>query len=139
MKIKNNKQRGFTLVELIVVIVIIAILAAISVASYSKNIGKARKNTCKHNRETICEALRIRSSADGGLSVESIEEELDRMGYHIDSESKLGITYGDICSANGNISIVIDKNIITLECDIHTNEDDLIRFIDSVDVVVGDN
>ena len=38
----NNKRRGFTLLELIMVIVIIGVLAALAVPQYSKMVEKAR-------------------------------------------------------------------------------------------------
>lgn len=40
---KNNKKRGFTLVELIVVLVILAVLAALLIPSPTGYIDKARK------------------------------------------------------------------------------------------------
>ena len=40
---KNNKKRGFTLVELIVVLVILAVLAALLIPSLTGYIDKARK------------------------------------------------------------------------------------------------
>lgn len=129
-----HKNKGFTLIELIVVIVILAVITAIALGGYSKYIGMARKNTCKANRESICEALRVRSSADGGLSVSSIEDELDKMGYHIDHETGKGLAYGDICLANGNVSININKNIVTITCDIHNTEEDKVTFKDSLDI-----
>lgn len=35
MKLKNNTQKGFTIVELLIVVVVIAILAAITIVSYN--------------------------------------------------------------------------------------------------------
>lgn len=40
---KNNKRRGFTLVELIVVLVILAILAALLIPALTGYIDKAKK------------------------------------------------------------------------------------------------
>lgn len=42
-KMKNNKKKGFTLVELIVVLVILAILAALLIPALTKYIDKAKE------------------------------------------------------------------------------------------------
>ena len=52
---KNNK--GFTLVELMVVVVILGILVAIAVPVYNSVTGTAEANACKANQRTIESAI----------------------------------------------------------------------------------
>mgnify|MGYP001156506909 FL=1 len=62
---KNNK--GFTLVELMVVVVILGILVAIAVPVYNSVTGTAEANACKANQRTIESAI-MQWYADGSNS-----------------------------------------------------------------------
>ena len=53
MKRFHNRQKGFTLIELMIVILIIAILVAIAVPVYLAATNSAKKRTCQSNLRTI--------------------------------------------------------------------------------------
>ena len=56
-KLNNNKKKGFTLVELIVVLVILAILAALLIPALTGYIDKAReKNIIAETRQAVMAA-----------------------------------------------------------------------------------
>ena len=56
-KLKNNKKKGFTLVELIVVLVILAILAALLIPALTGYIDKAKeKSITAETRQTVMAA-----------------------------------------------------------------------------------
>lgn len=57
MKIKEEK--GFTLIEIMVVLVILGVLAAISVPVYSNYVRKAKLNEAISNVEAVANAIRI--------------------------------------------------------------------------------
>jgi prepilin-type N-terminal cleavage/methylation domain-containing protein len=65
-----KKDRGFTIVELLIVIVIIAILAAITIVAYNGIQTRANASTAKANAESIqkvVEAYAADDSAGNGL------------------------------------------------------------------------
>jgi type IV pilus assembly protein PilA len=51
-----KKNRGFTLIELMVVVAIVAILAAIAIPNYLKFVSKTRRAEVKYNLEAIYKA-----------------------------------------------------------------------------------
>ena len=59
-KLKENKKKGFTLVELIVVLVILAILAALLIPALTKYIDKAKnKSIVAETRQAVTGAAEI--------------------------------------------------------------------------------
>ena len=66
LKNRAKSNKGFTLVELIVVIVILAILIGVSVSGYSKYIGQSKLNTDVQNAETIRAAV-VNAQAETGV------------------------------------------------------------------------
>ena len=53
----NRRQKGFTLIELMIVILIIAILVAIAVPVYLAATNSAKRRTCQSNLRTIDSAI----------------------------------------------------------------------------------
>jgi general secretion pathway protein G len=55
--VKRKRQRGFTLIELIVVVTIIGILAAVAVANVRNMQRKARESALKHDLHVMRKAI----------------------------------------------------------------------------------
>ena len=60
-----KNERGFTIMELLVVIVIIGVLAAIGVPAYQNMTKKAKDTACEANRRTISTAVGMYYAENG--------------------------------------------------------------------------
>lgn len=73
---RTNNQKGFTLVELMVVVVIIGILVAIAVPVY-KNIQKtAQASACKASQRTILSVIEVYKAEHNGTAPTNIQTDL---------------------------------------------------------------
>jgi len=71
---RNNK--GFTLVELMIVVVIIGVLIAIAVPIYNNSTASAEANACKANQRTIEAAIMQWRAANNSTSYPDNWDEL---------------------------------------------------------------
>lgn len=59
IKKKENKDKGFTLVELVIVVAILAILVGILAPQYTKYVEKSRKTADLHNLDNVVNAIKV--------------------------------------------------------------------------------
>ncbi|MFZ2125276.1 MAG: prepilin-type N-terminal cleavage/methylation domain-containing protein, partial [Candidatus Saccharimonadales bacterium] len=67
----KQKERGFTIVELLVVIVVIGILAAITIVSYSGITARANTQANKSNANSVIQAAQVVYANTGAYPVTS--------------------------------------------------------------------
>ena len=110
-KLKDNKKKGFTLVELIVVLVILAILAALLIPALTGYINKAKeKSIVAETRQVVMAAQTIADEQYGTISLG------DETGATDDKTSSSTITIAakDIAElaevSAGNIKTVTGKD-----------------------------
>jgi prepilin-type N-terminal cleavage/methylation domain-containing protein len=71
---KNLLQKGFTLVELLVVIVILGILAAVVVFAVGGSTDKAKTNSCKAEKNTVESAVEAYRASTGALPPNGVSD-----------------------------------------------------------------
>ena len=107
MKKKNNK--GFTLVELIIVIVILGILAAVAVPAYSRYITRANEAADVAALDSIKTAAIAACAKRGQVSAISVSTNTDT-----------GAVTGVTATVGGNSIVLVGENAATEASDYST-------------------
>lgn len=108
-KIKRN--RGFSLVELIIVIAIIASLTAIIVPTYLVYVSKARQTTCQANRASLEKVLKIEMTDKDYATLQD--------AYNAKTAAEPEWASQFVCPAGGKISAMRNEVI----CSKHSSPD----------------
>lgn len=104
-----NNQRGFTLVELMIVVLIIGILVAIAIPVYNSTQKKAKETACKANIRMIKSAIVQKELATEGNLPDELN--LTDLEEYFEQTPK--------CPDNGDYKITINTNgKHTVECSI---------------------
>lgn len=90
-----RNQKGFTLMELMIVIVIIGVLAAIGVPAYNNYVKSAKEKACAANVSVIQNALYIAAaeSSVGDIDDVTLDDAADNLTGGVLPTCPLGGTY----------------------------------------------
>ena len=102
-KKKNNK--GFTLVELVIVIAIIAILVGLLAPQYTKYVEKTRKSADASNMDEMVKAVQV-YAADGEKEVPEVKEATIVLGKKgVTANTKLQTALNEYCPDYKNMKL----------------------------------
>jgi len=73
LKMLKNNEKGFSLVELMVVVVIIGVLVAIAIPVYNRTTDRAEKGACHANQRMI-EGAASQHAMNTGSSINDVDE-----------------------------------------------------------------
>jgi type II secretion system protein G len=91
----KKQDKGFTLVELLIVIVILGILATVTVFAVTGITGRGKETACKADRKTLATALESYAADTGGYptSATTWQADLQSAGLLSDSSASTNFTY----------------------------------------------
>ena len=113
----RNKRgnKGFSLIELIVVVAIMAVLVGVLAPAYLRYVEKTRKQTCYWNMDNVVREVQLRAFSDPDFMEELVTEAAD--GEVLDYIRTTDIVV-PTCPSRGDYSMVFDTNdgTLTMTC-----------------------
>jgi type IV pilus assembly protein PilA len=110
----KRDQRGFTLMELMIVIVIIGVLAAIGVPAYKNYVSDAKNSACEANKRAIETAAGMYWMEEGtALTVEDTAASGGGLETYLTNVTEIRCPWD---KASGYKVVIAENNSITVTC-----------------------
>lgn len=123
----NKKNKGFTLIEIIIAVAILAILIGIAVPMILGHVNKTKRVVCESNIQTLRDTFMLRIAELDGSGENSTWNQIFKdviTGEGFNGKEESANTYSGLCPSGGRYTIAADesKARLTISCDIHGSE-----------------
>lgn len=105
---KQTKQRGFTIVELLIVVVIIAILAAITIVAYNGIQARANTSAAQSAANTLMKKIEAYNAINTGYPKTTTSVASDLSGDTTTTLAGTGILIGTPTSGTGKTTMKVE-------------------------------
>jgi len=92
-KIKSSSERGFTIVELLIVIVVIGILAAITIVSFNGVTAKANATSAKAAASSVLKKAEAYNASENTTGYPTLPSQLTAAGAQSQPYGLSGVTF----------------------------------------------
>lgn len=99
---RARADRGFTLIELMVVVAILGILVLIATASYGASVTRSRRVACLHNQEMLMTAVQTYRADNQGAYPTTLEDLRPLVRWPDPNYGK--------CTADRNLALVLSPD-----------------------------
>lgn len=115
---KKKRNRGFSLIELIVVIAIMAVLVGVMAPSYLSYVEKARRQTCYTNMDNVVREVQLHAYSDPDFREDLSNAATDSttiLNTFIEANTEVRIPE---CPSRGTYTLTFDKDtgVLTMKC-----------------------
>ena len=122
-----KRQKGFNLIEMIIVIAIVAILLMIIVPATATIIKTTQNTTCQANQKTLLTAINAdaamaKTKSEGFDPLECAKQTVENNGYSAVIENSLVVITG-ACPTAGTYVVDYTDNHYAIHCTIHNSDD----------------
>ena len=108
---KKNNNKGFTLMEMLIVVAIIAILIAIAIPTFTSSLNKARDASDEANARALYAAMMSKAMIDGTSGSVSGDKDLTYDGVVYKFNGDAEATAGDIDEIEVSVTLSTGKTV----------------------------
>lgn len=110
---RNKDQKGFTLIELIVVLAVASVLTAVFVPQFYHYVGNSKKSSCRQARENLL-AIFERKVYAGEYAIGDIDSFLESTEFEVTDNT---------CPESGTYEGEVTGNRVYIKCNIQGHDD----------------
>lgn len=122
----NQRKKGFTLMEMLIVVAIISVLVAVSIPVFTSQLNKTKESVCAANRRSAKGVMAVVAMTDGEALKDFKKDGTYEWTEVKEALKKSGHPFEDkICPSidDSGIKVKIEGGGYTLICEYHKGED----------------
>lgn len=115
---KRDKNKGFSLIELIVVVAIMAVLVGVLAPAYLRYVEKSRRQTCYYNMDNVVGEIKLLAYSDPDFAIEIADAATSPSTNILSFIDTATDVFIPDCPSNGEYEITFNEatGIVSMTC-----------------------